>query len=392
MVFEWTAPARIVFGRGAAAGIGRLAAEIGRRVLFIRAGALPATSGTVEAVRVALAAEGLEFLEAEARGEPEVEAVDALTARVRPFEPDVILGLGGGSAIDTAKAVAGLLAGGGEVLDYLEVIGRGRPFGRPGVPVIAVPTTAGTGAEATRNAVLASRAFGVKASLRGPALVPRLAVVDPALTDTLPPAVTASTGLDALTQCLESYLALNSRPWTDALALEGLNRAARSLVPAFRGGSAPEARDDMALAALLSGLCLTNAGLGAVHGLAAALGGKFPIPHGVACGRVLPGVLSENVRAMPAGGAGRPVPAKCLRLADVFLPAGRGSEKTRTAALGDRLSALVEELEIPRLSAFGVTEADLPALAEAAGRSRSIRQNPVALAEKTLRDILRAAL
>ncbi len=392
MVFEWTAPARIVFGRGAAADIGRRAAEIGRRVLFIRTGALPATGGTVEAARSALAAEGLEFLEAEVRGEPEVEAVDALTARVRPFEPEVILGLGGGSAIDTAKAVAGLLAGGGEVLDYLEVIGRGRPFSRPGVPVIAVPTTAGTGAEATRNAVLASRALGVKASLRGPALVPRLALVDPALTDTLPPAVTASTGLDALAQCLESFLALNARPWTDALALEGLNRAARSLVPAFRDGSVLEARDDMAVAALLSGICLANAGLGAVHGLAAALGGKFPIPHGVACGRVLPGVLSENIRAMIAGGAGRTVPAKCLRLAEVFLPARRGSEKTRMAALGDRLSAFVEELELPRLSAFGVTEADLPVLAEAAGRSSSIRQNPVALDEKTLIGILRAAL
>jgi len=390
--FELTVPSRIVFGRGAIDRLGRYAAEFGRKALFVRDEGLPEKSGTIEAVRGLLAAERLEVEEFKVGGEPTVEAVDDFMRRARSFEPEVVLGLGGGSAIDTAKALAGLLGNGGEALDYLEVIGCGRPFSRPAIPVIAVPTTAGTGAEATRNAVLVSQARKVKASLRGAALIPRLALVDPALTDSLPPEVTASTGLDALTQCLESYLALKAQPVTDALALEGLNRAARSLVRAYRGGDAPEARDDMAVAALLSGICLTNAGLGAVHGLAAALGGKFPVPHGAACGRLLPYVFSENVRALAAEKTGQPVLVKCLRIAEIFLPEKRGNENERLGGLIDRLFELVEEMKIPRLSSYGVVEADLPALAEAASRSGSIRQNPVVLSIETLINILKSAL
>jgi alcohol dehydrogenase class IV len=390
--FELTVPARIIFGRGSIDHVGRYAAEFGRRALFVRDGGLPEKIGTIEAVRGLLAAERLEVEEFKVGGEPTVEAVDDFVRRARLFGPEVVLGLGGGSAIDMAKALAGLLANGGEALDYLEVIGRCRPFNRPALPVIAIPTTAGTGAEATRNAVLVSQSHKVKASLRGAALMPRLALVDPALTDSLPPEVTASTGLDALTQCLESYLALKAQPYTDALAFEGLNRAARSLVRAYRGGNVPEARDDMALAALLSGICLTNAGLGAVHGLAAALGGKFPVAHGIACGRLLPYVFSENVRALTAGKTGQPVLAKCLRIADIFLPPQSGNERERLAALIDWLFELVEEMKIPRLSSFGIAPADLPALAAAAGQSGSIRQNPVVLPEQALIDILRAAL
>ncbi|MHB8054681.1 MAG: iron-containing alcohol dehydrogenase [Candidatus Aminicenantales bacterium] len=392
MPYEWVVPARIVFGRGAIDQAGRLTAEFGRRVLFVRDGGLTENSGTVDAVRGRLEAERLAVDEVVVGGEPTVEAVEDLVRNARAFEPEVVLGLGGGSALDTAKAAAGLLANGGEVFDYLEVIGEGRAFLRPAVPLVAVPTTAGTGSEATRNAVLTSRAHGVKASLRGITLMPRLALVDPALTDSLPPEVTASTGLDALTQCLESFVALKANPFTDALALEGMRRAARSLSRAYAGGDAPGARDDMSLAALFSGICLANAGLGAVHGLAAALGGKFPVPHGAACGLLLPHVFSANVRALAAAAEGRPTLTKCLQIADIFLSDKRGDDDKRLARLGDRLFELVAEMKIPKLSSYGITAADLPALAAAAARSGSIRQNPVVLSEETLVEILRDAL
>jgi alcohol dehydrogenase class IV len=391
MPFELTVPARIVFGRGEIDRVGRWAAEFGRRVLFVRDGGFPEKGGMIEAVRGRLEAERLALEEVVVRGEPTVEAVDDLVRQARSFGPEVILGLGGGSSLDTAKAAAGLLANGGEVLDYLEIIGGGRPFQRPAIPLLAVPTTAGTGSEATRNAVLTSRAHKVKASLRGIALMPRLALVDPALTDSLPPAVTASTGLDALTQCLESYLALKANPFTDALALEGMNRAARSLSRAYHG-DAPDARDDMSLAALFSGICLANAGLGAVHGLAAALGGKFPVPHGAACGLLLPHVFSANAKALAAAADGRPTLVKCLRIADIFLPGEGGNDGRRLARLSDRLFELVAEMKIPGLASYGITTADLPALAAAAKNAGSMKQNPVILPESTLIDILRAAL
>lgn len=392
MNFEWTVPGRIIFGRGSVARAGEMAAGFGRRVLLIRDGGLPENGGPVGDVRSALSGEQIQVEEMGVRGEPTAEAIDELAGRIRSFEPEAILGLGGGSAIDAAKAISGLLANGGAVLDYLEVIGAGRPFRRPGIPVIAVPTTAGTGAEATRNAVLICRAQKVKASLRGAALMPRLALVDPALTDALPPALTAATGLDALTQCLESYLSLKANPATDALALEGLSRAARSIFPAFGGGDVPEARDDMALAALFSGICLTHAGLGAIHGLAAALGGSFPVPHGAACGLLLPHVFSANVRALAAESTNHPILAKCRRIAEVLVPECGELEGAKTVLCVDRLLGLTVDMAIPRLSTYGIEESDLPALAAAAARSGSIKGNPVVLSEATLVDILRAAL
>jgi len=212
------------------------------------------------------------------------------------------------------------------------------------------------------------------------------------LTDSLPPEITAATGLDALTQCLESYLSQKANPATDALALEGLSRAARSLVPAFRGGDVSAARDDMALAALLSGICLTNAGLGAVHGLAAALGGQFPVPHGAACGLLLPHVLSANIRALAVLSPSHPTLAKFRRVMEILVPECEGLEGGKTVLCVDRLLELTTQMKIPRLSSYGIDAADLPALAAAAARTGSIKGNPVVLPETALVDILRAAL
>ena len=211
---------------------------------------------------------------------------------------DVIIGLGGGSAIDTGKAIAALLTNPGDPLDYLEVIGRGQALHATPLPYIAIPTTAGTGSEVTRNAVLASPEHRVKVSLRSPLMLPRVAIVDPELTYSLPPAITASTGLDALTQLIEPYTCNSPNPLVDAICREGMQRAARSLKRAYQDGNDVAAREDMSIAALFGGLALANAKLGAVHGFAGPLGGLFPAPHGMICARLLPLIVEANVRAL----------------------------------------------------------------------------------------------
>ncbi len=213
-------------------------------------------------------------------------------------EADLVVGMGGGSVIDAAKAIAALLTNPGDPLDYLEVIGRGLPLANACAPMMAIPTTAGTGAEVTRNAVLASPAHRVKVSLRSASMLPDVAIVDPELTLSMPPAVTAATGLDALTQCLEPFVSHLATPLTDGFCREGLARAARSLRRAYHHGSDVAARRDMALASLCGGLALANAKLGAVHGFAGPIGGMFDAPHGAVCARLLPLVMTANVRAL----------------------------------------------------------------------------------------------
>ncbi|MCX7013427.1 MAG: iron-containing alcohol dehydrogenase, partial [Candidatus Sumerlaeota bacterium] len=209
---------------------------------------------------------GIESVAFSTAGEPTTAMVSAGADRARRAECDLAIGIGGGSALDAAKAIAALLTNGGDVMDYLEVIGRGLPIARPSAPCIAIPTTAGTGAEVTRNAVLGAPEHRVKVSMRGPHLLPRLAIVDPLLTHSAPPAVTASTGLDALTQLLEVFVSNQANPMTDGVCREGLARAGRSLRRAYENGSDAAARGDMALASLFGGLALANAKLGAVHG------------------------------------------------------------------------------------------------------------------------------
>jgi len=237
------------------------------------------------------------------RGEPQVADVEQAVAAAREAGCDVLVALGGGSAIDCGKAVAGVVANGGTPLDYMEVIGQGRPLTRPALPWVAVPTTAGTGAEVTRNAVVGEPSKKFKASLRSELLLPRVALVDPELGVGVPPAVTAASGMDALCQLIESYTSTGAQPMTDALALRGIELAARALPRVYRDGTDLDAREDMALAALLSGVTLTNAGLGAVHGFAAPLGANFPVPHGTICGLLLPNVIRANraaeIRQLP---------------------------------------------------------------------------------------------
>jgi alcohol dehydrogenase class IV len=359
--FEFATATRIVFGAGKSKELGAIVAGFGKRALVVRP---PAALNSRPP--------GVPF---EVASEPTMSLVREGTERAQREGCDVVVGFGGGSAMDTAKAIAALLTNGGDPLDYVEVIGKGQAMAKPGAPFVAVPTTAGTGAEVTRNAVLFSPEHKVKASMRSPHMLARVALVDPLLTLGLPPAVTASTGLDALTQVIEPFVSCKANPMTDAICREGMKRAARSLRRAVEHGDDVAAREDMSLASLCGGLALANAALGAVHGFAAPIGGMFPnAPHGAVCAALLAPVMEMNVAAAERS---------------------RGSETLRRydevrQIVGD-VGELVRALKVPRLRAFGVTEADFPAIIEKATTASSMKGNPVVLSADELREILARA-
>jgi alcohol dehydrogenase class IV len=388
--FEFATAQRVVFGRGQLASLPELAAGYGARTSLVAGDHLKA-SGALAALEKLLVEKGLAVDRLLAHGEPEVPDVDAAAERMRASCAEVVVGIGGGSVLDLAKAAAGVAANGGSVREYLEGVGNGRLVRRPGLPFIAVPTTAGTGSEVTRNAVIASRAEGFKKSIRSPLLLPAVALVDPALTDSVPPEQTAASGLDALTQLIEPYVSLRAQPMTDALALEGIRLAARALPRAFIDPGDRQARDDLALASLLGGLCLANAGLGAVHGIAAALGALCELGHGLSCATVLAATLEGNIRALERRDPRGPALARYARLGEVL--AGRSfssASEARKAAVAT-VRSLVETLEVPRLGALGVGEARIAALVEQS-RGSSMRSNPIALEDGEIEAILRAAL
>jgi alcohol dehydrogenase class IV len=268
------------------------------------------------------------------------------------------------------------------------VVGEGRPLQRPSVPCIAVPTTAGTGAEVTRNAVLESPAHKVKVSMRCTFMLPRLALVDPELTRSMPPNLTAATGLDALTQLLEVFVSRSSNPLTDAICREGLQRAARSLERAFGNGNDPQAREDMALASLCGGLALANARLGAVHGLAGPFGGAFHAPHGAACGRLLPFVAAANIAALRERSPGSPALARFQEAARIF----KGNPGAAAEDGAAWLRELCGRLGVPSLSVYGFSEKHVPDLIAKSRRSSSMRGNPIDLTEAELHAILSQAM
>jgi alcohol dehydrogenase class IV len=276
----------------------------------------------------------------------------------------------------------------GDLLDDLEVIGKGKPVAHPPMPFIAIPTTAGTGAEVTRNAVLASPEHRVKVSLRSAHMLPRVALVDPELTHSLPPQVTASTGLDALTQLIEPFVSIKANPMTDAFCREGLRRAARSLRQAYEYGNNVTAREDMALASLLGGLALANAGLGAAHGFAGPVGGMFPAPHGAVCARLLPHVMAVNVRAI----AERMPGSDALRRYDEVARILTGSEKAAASDAVAWVRELCQVFGVPSLGSYGVAAREVPALVEQAAVASSMKSNPIQLTRDEMQEILTQAL
>jgi alcohol dehydrogenase class IV len=384
MRFEFSTATRIVFGPGVLREAGPAARQLGRHALVVT-GDPPRRA---EKLLDLLAAEGVTATVFAFAGEPTAEVVSTATARARGAGCDLVIGFGGGSRLDAAKAVSALLTNLGDLREYLEVIGRAEPLTQPAAPCLAIPTTAGTGAEVTRNAVLASPAHRIKVSLRSPLLLPRLALIDPELTYDLPPALTASTGLDALTQLIEPRVSCRANPLTDNLCAEGLRRVGRALGPAFHDGHNAAAREDMALASLLGGLALANAGLGAVHGFASPIGGMFPAPHGAVCAALLPHVMEANLRAarlrQPKGETRRNY-ATVARLLT--------GDTTATAEDGIRwVRALVAELQIPGLRTYGVGREHVAPLVEAAARASSMKANPLPLTADELADILLQSL
>ncbi len=377
MRFEFATADRILFGAGTVKEVPYAAASMGRRALLVtgRTGLRTALGGLESCFRLSVA------------GEPTIDLVRRGAAAAREEGCDLVIAIGGGSAIDAGKAIAALLTNQGDPLDYLEVIGSGQPLERDPAPFIAVPTTAGTGSEVTRNAVLGSPEQQVKASLRSPRMLPTLAVIDPELALGLPPAITASTGLDALTQLIEPYVSVRANAMTDLFCREGMRFAAQSLRQSFCNGANREARTGMAWAALLGGLALANAGLGAVHGFAAPIGGMFPAPHGAICAALLPHAMAINLEALRALNKESPVIERYRQVACLLT----GNSES-TAEDGVRwVAALCEELAIPPLRTYGIGESDIPALVEKAGRTSSMKGNPVALEESELRKIVARA-
>lgn len=390
--FEFFSVPRVIFGRGTFARMGALAAERGRLALVVTNAGQPGSGGLADRQSRVLADAGVGSTFYWQSGEPRVEDVEQALALARGGPCDLVIGLGGGSAIDTAKAVAGLLANGGAPLDYMEVVGKGQALARPAVPWIAVPTTAGTGAEVTRNAVLGCAQQRFKASLRSPHLLASVALVDPELGIGVPPQVTASSGMDALCQLIESYTSRQAQPISDALALQGISLAARALPRAWADGQDVDARESMALAALLSGITLSNVGLGAVHGFAAPLGASLAVPHGIVCAALLPHVMAANVEALMAESPAHPWLERYAAIGRALV-GGEFLPGTVAIDAGLRhVSELAARLQIPRLGEFGLTPERIPELAALARQASSMRYNPVTLSEESLREILEKAM
>jgi alcohol dehydrogenase class IV len=383
MRFEFATATRIVFGPGTAAQAGTLARDFGRHAL-VTTGRDAARAGKIIDT---LKAAGIRATLLPVPGEPDLDIVRNGAATARREQCDMVIGFGGGSALDAGKAIAAMMTNGGDVLDYLEVIGGGKPLAASPAPFIAIPTTAGTGSEVTRNAVLASPEHRVKVSMRSPLMLAKIALVDPELTWNLPPSITAATGLDALTQVIEPYVSSRANPMTDGLCLEGMTRAARSLRIAVENGGNAAAREDMAIASLFGGLALANAGLGAVHGFAGVIGGMFPAPHGAICAALLPHVMAANISALRNK---EPANRSLARYATVAqLLTGKANASADDGV--EWVRKLVKDLQIPKLARYGIESRDFGTIVDKSTHASSMKANPLVLSKEELLTALTAA-
>lgn len=379
MNFDWVAPGRIRFGDGASAQLPAIAGEMGGPV-FLVTGSDPDRHGTVVA--------GLEQLGLAGRwrvlGEPTVEAAVEGGKAARESGAKLVVAVGGGAVLDAGKAIAALARNPGDPLEFLEVIGQGRPLEERPLPAIAVPTTSGTGSEATRNAVLSSPTHRLKVSLRSPWMMPRVAVVDPRLTWTMPASVTAASGLDALTQLLEPFVCSKSNFMTDALCREGLSRVGRAFARVLADPQDAGARAEMAWCSLAGGQALANAGLGVVHGFAGPIGGMFAITHGVVCAALLAPGTAANLAALESRSPDHPALARY----DEAMRRLSGDPASDRHDLAPWLARLVAAAGIPRLSNLGLQADSWAEVVAAAKGASSMKANPVALTVEELRAVL----
>jgi alcohol dehydrogenase class IV len=384
MRFDFATATRVLFGAGALREVGPIAGETDTRALVVT-GRNPDRARNLQSL---LSDQGVRSILFPVTGEPEIDTVQRGTTLARAEGCELVISFGGGSAIDAGKAIAAMLTNPGELLDYLEVIGRGKALVKPSAPFIAIPTTAGTGAEVTRNAVLASPEHRVKVSLRSPFMLPKLALVDPELTYGLSPEVTARTGLDAMTQLIEPYVSSRANPMTDALCVEGIARAARSLAVVYSQGDNAAARQDMCVASLFGGLALANAGLGAVHGFAGPIGGSFPAPHGAVCAVLLPEVMEINLSALCQRAPGSGAPSRYQQVARLLTGNTNAGAEDGVAWV----RKLVAQLKIPKLREYGLKPEHIPGLVHKSSKASSMKANPILLTDDELTTVLQNAL
>jgi alcohol dehydrogenase class IV len=378
--FEFATSNNIIFGDGSLTRVGEIGATFGRKALIVcGSGSVP-----VDSMVGLLENEKIEPIIFRVSQEPDIATISAGVAFGDSHHCDFIIGFGGGAVIDSAKAISAMMTNPGEVIDYLEVVGRGKQIKIPPLPMIAVPTTAGTGTEVTRNAVVLSEEHRVKVSMRSPMMIPRIAIIDPELTYSMPPAVTASTGMDALTQCIEPYVSIKSNPLTDGIAIQGIKAASRSLLTAYREGTNRKAREDMAFASLCGGLALANSGLGVVHGFAGVIGGMCEAPHGEICASLLAAGTKYNIKTLKDLPGNEEILKRYLAVSQ-WLTGNTGASHEEGI---DWLKELTKELSIKGLQNIGVSEADFGQIIEMASVSSSMQKNPVFLSRETLQLIL----
>lgn len=384
MKFEFMTARRIIVERDGLNQIGKLTKSFGQRVLLVGRLASDDTKKAIELLKES----GCDVVSVNVKGEPSVESINEILAVSRKHQSEVVVAIGGGSVLDSGKTIAALMTNTNDLMDYLEVIGNGVPVSKKSLPFIAVPTTSGTGAEATKNATILSAAHKVKVSIRSPYMLPDVVLLDPVLTVSVPKDVTASTGLDALTQVLEPYVSKMANPITDAFAKEGLARAAKSLKTAYDQGENIDAREDMAIASLFGGIALANAKLGAVHGFAGVLGGMFPIPHGVVCARLLPFVTRKNIEVLNARDPDNPAVKRYEDVAKILT----GNPNAHALDGVKWLEDLCKHLDVASLSHFGVTENHFDEIIKKSMNASSMKGNPIVLTYDELKDILQQAL
>lgn len=379
---------QITFGRGVRHQLATTIRNFGTNALFVLGAKHIQSSLHWEEIQTQLNAAGISWFVYEVDGEPSPEQIDTVVQAFRVKQIDVVIGLGGGSAMDAAKAIAGLLKPGNSVMDHLEGVGPELPYLGPPTPFIAVPTTAGTGSEATKNAVLSTHGMeGFKKSFRDEKLVAEIALVDPELLSSCPRHIIAANGMDAFTQLLESYVSSKANRFSDALAWSGMKAVRDSLLIWYRNGeTAHEAQAGMAYAAMLSGITLAQVGLGSVHGLASPLGAFFPIPHGVVCGTLVAEATAMNIRALRERGD-KGTLLKYAQAGRMFAHDIHLSDEAALIKLAQTLTDWAEEMQQPRLSNYGVTVKDIPRIV-ASSRGSSMKTNPVALTDTELAEIL----
>jgi len=378
--FDYYLPTRIIFGKGSIRKCVMFARELGNNALVVTG------SGkvSIDGLRTLLREEGINWTEYRVGGEPRVDIILDGIRIAKDAKSDHVICLGGGSVMDAGKAIAAMMTNPGYLMDYLEVVGKGKSVDIQGLPVITIPTTAGTGSEVTRNSVISVPERKIKVSMRGKGMPAKIALIDPELTYSLPPEIIATTGMDALTQVIEAYMSNSANPISDAYALEGIRRGAESMLKAFENGKDEDARANMSMTALFSGIALSHAGLGAVHGFAGVIGGMIDAPHGAICACLLPAVLSANFETISKGENNNDALLRFKRFSQIVT-----GESSPTPQKGiEWVRDLSKKLKIKGLSYLGVKKSDFKFIVPKAVLSSSMKKNPLVLGEDVLLKIL----